>query len=75
MMNENYPHRITRYEKIYSSKINALEKLKNNLRPYGELVSIRYKENDEINVIIVFYVDNGYEILFDSSDEKNSIIF
>lgn len=68
-------HRITRYEKIYLSKLSALEKLNNNLRPYGELVSIRYKENDEINVIVVFYVDNGYEILFDSSDNKNSRIF
>lgn len=66
----NDSHRITRYDKIYSSKKEALELLKNNLRPYGEFVSIRYFEGKEEKLIIAFYVEDGFEIVYPSSSSE-----
>lgn len=72
----DYPHRITRYEKIYPSKVEALKTIGNNQRPYGELVSIRYTgDSGTTQVLVVFYKDLGYETLLDSEKKETSRVF
>ena len=66
-------HRITRYEKIYQSKEEAMYLLKKNLRPYGEFVSIRYYDGDTVQLLIAFYDEKGPTITYPSGPRITNI--
>lgn len=68
LFSTNKTHRITRYERVYADKNEALDLLKENLRPYGELVSIRYYDGVIIKLLLVFYEEKGFKILYPSSN-------
>ena len=68
-------HRITRYEKIYESREAAEKLLTYNLRPYGELVSIRYyDDNEDIQLLLALYNGDGYTLIYPDDPSIVSII-
>jgi len=67
--------RFTRFEKIYSSREEAIGKLNNATRVYAECVTIRYRTARSINTILSLYksdVKGDYSIVYDSGNPSNT---
>lgn len=65
--------RYTRYEKIYSSREEAIAKLNNTSRYYAENVAIRYKNGDSFDTILALFRSEekgDYSINFDSGQDS-----
>ncbi len=61
--------RYTRFEKIYSSREEAITKLNNTSRYYAENVAVRYKSGDKIDIILALFLSTtkgDYIINYDS---------
>lgn len=64
--------RYTRFEKIYSSREEAIIKLNNTTRYYAENVAIRYKNGDSFETILALFrseTKGDYSINFDSGQQ------
>ena len=62
--------RYTRFEKIYSSREEAITKLNNTSRYYAENVAIRYKSGEKVNIMLALYnstTKGDYTINYDSA--------
>lgn len=61
--------RYTRFTRVYKSRKEAIRKLNNTSRYYGENVAISYKDDDKVNIILALYKSTSpgdYEINYES---------
>ncbi len=66
--------RYTRFEKIYSSREEAITKLNNTSRYYAENVAIRYKSGEKICTMLALYqstTKGDYTINYDSGGSSS----
>jgi hypothetical protein len=66
--------RYTRFEKIYSSREEAITKLNNTSRYYAENVAIRYKSGEKICIMLALYqstTKGDYTINYDSGGNSS----
>ena len=66
--------RYTRFEKIYSSREEAITKLNNTSRYYAENVAIRYKSGEKIYIMLALYqstTKGDYTINYDSGGNSS----
>lgn len=65
----------TRFEKVYSSRKRALEKLDSIERYYAEMVAIKYQNGNSFDVLLALYQSEkkgDYVISFDSASTQDS---
>lgn len=66
--------RYTRFEKIYSSREEAITKLNNTSRYYAENVAIRYKSGEKVCIMLALYqstTKGDYTINYDSGGNSS----
>lgn len=65
----------TRFERVYSSRKRALEKLDSINRYYAEMVAIKYQNGSSFDVLLALYQSEkkgDYVISFDSASETQT---